>query len=77
MRTLNVSISDKDFNYYGLNPAIKSFNEIADRIRKITIREALYNCQQTAQEVGLSELSMEEIDKEIKAVRRKNAKGNN
>lgn len=76
MRTINISISDNDFLSYGFNSKNLSFSEIEDIIKKRTIREALYSCQKIADKEGLSKMTLEEINKEIKAVREKNAKNN-
>ena len=76
MRTINISISDNDYMNYGLSSENLSFSELEARIKKRTIREALYSCQQIADKEGLSKMSLEEINKEIEAVREKNAKNN-
>lgn len=61
MKTLNVQISENEFLDYELNSESMSFSELKEKIKKKTIREALYNSQKIAKEVGLSEMILEDI----------------
>lgn len=76
MKTLNVQISEIEFLDYELNSENISFSELKEKIKKKTIREALYSGQKIAEEVGLSEMTLEDINEEINYVRNKNAKNN-
>ncbi len=76
MKTLNVQISEFEFLDYELNSENISFLELKEKIKKKTMREALYNSQKIAEEVGLSEMTLEDINEEITYVRNKNAKNN-
>ncbi len=69
MKTLNVSISDDEYKLYGLKKDQLSFAEILDVVNRQQFREHLKKSVELAKECGLSEMTMEEIDEEIKAVR--------
>lgn len=75
MKTLNVSISEIEFNKFGLTNNEISFSEllelISNEFHKINLRKSI----QLAQKYNLSKLSNEEINEEINAIR--NAKNNN
>lgn len=73
MRTLNVTISDKDYKQYNIKEDQLSFSRLIDIINKKMARETLRECVDLAQKNGLSEMTLDEINKEIQAVR-KNAK---
>lgn len=74
MRTLNISISENEFNKFGLKGDNFSFSELIKFIRKELMRENLSKCHELAEKYGLSQMTMDEISEEVKAVRR-NAKG--
>lgn len=76
MRTINISISEKDYNNYGFRSTDLSFEELEKMILRKTMKEALHSCQQFAEKEGFSEMSLDEINKEIEAVRNKNAEDN-
>ncbi len=76
MRTLNVSISDNEFNKFGLKQNNLTFSDLIKLIRKELMRENLNKCIELAEKYGLSKMTMDEISEEVKAVRR-NAKSNN
>lgn len=75
MRTLNISISDSEFNNLGIQKEHLSYTELVELIRRELSRKTLYHSMALAEKVGLSGLTMEDIDAEVKAVRR-NAKDN-
>ena len=75
MRTLNISISELEYNKFGLKEDNLSFSELLDIISRENARENLRKSVELAEKYGLSKMTMEEIDEEIKAVR-KNAKSN-
>ena len=76
MGTLNISISDTEFNKFGLKQNNLTCSDLIMLIRKELMRENLNKCLELAEKYGLSKMTMEEISEEVKAVRR-NAKSNN
>ncbi|MEO5650901.1 MAG: hypothetical protein ABIR03_13395 [Ginsengibacter sp.] len=75
MRTLNISISEVEYNRFGLKEDKLSFSELLDIVSREIARENLRKSVQLGEKYGLSKVTMEEIDEEIKAVR-KDAKSN-
>lgn len=74
MKSLNIQISDFEFDQLGLEKSTLSLSELIEIIgRKIT-KQMLEKSIQLANNYGLSKMTMEEIDDEIKAHR--NAKNN-
>ncbi|MEO8149913.1 MAG: hypothetical protein ABI723_19900 [Bacteroidia bacterium] len=69
MRTININISDNEFDKYGFKTNEINFSDFLDKIRNEVAREALRKCQEIAEREGLSEMSMDEINAEIKKVR--------
>ncbi len=76
MRILNVSISDIEFNKFGLKGEKLTFTDFIDIISKELTRQNLARCLQLADKYGISKMTMDEITDEVKAVR-KNAKNRN
>jgi predicted CopG family antitoxin len=76
MRTLNVSISDIEYDKFGLKDENLSFTDFIDLVSKEITRQNLNKCLELADKYGLSKMSMEEITNEVKAVRQ-NAKNRN
>lgn len=77
MKKISISISDQDYTGYGFDSDNLTFSEMEEKIKKKTIRDALYKCQKIAEEKGLSNMTMDDIKEEINAVRANNAKNNN
>ena len=75
MRTLNVLISDLEFNKFGLKNDRFNFTDFVDIVSKELMRQNLDKCIDLAGKYGLSDLTIDEISKEVKAVR--NAKNSN
>ena len=73
MKTLTISISDLELFKFGIQKDQLSFSEFVDIISKELTRQNLSKSIELAEKYGLSKLSMEDITKEVKAVR-KNAK---
>lgn len=73
MRTLNVSISDIEYNKFGIKQEQLSFTDFIELVSKELMRQNLNKCVELANKYGLSKMSMDEISEEVKAVR-KNAK---
>ncbi len=76
MRTLNISISDFEYRKFGIKNDNLSFSEFIDLVSKELTRQNLNKCIELAEKHGLSKMTMDEISKEVKAVR-KNAKNRN
>ena len=69
MRTLSVTISEKDYNSFGIHGENISFKEILDLIYRQQFKEHLNKSIVLAGKNALQELSKDEINDEIKAVR--------
>lgn len=76
MKTINVSISDLEFDQFGLRSNDLSFSDFLDIISRELSKQRLKESLKLAEKFGLSEMTMNEISKEVKAVR-KNAKNRN
>lgn len=74
MKSVNVQISDFEFNQLGLKKTTLSISELIEIIGKKITKQTLEKSIKLANEYGLSKMTMEEIDDEIKAHR--NAKNN-
>lgn len=76
MRTLNVSISDIEYTKFGIKSEKLSFSDFIEMVGNEIYRQSLTDSVKLAEKYGLSKMTMDEISKEVKAVR-KNAKNNN
>lgn len=76
MRTLNVSISDIEYNKFGLKNENLTFTDFIDLIAKELMKQNLNKSVELAEKYGVSKMTMDEITNEVKAVR-KNAKDRN
>jgi hypothetical protein len=76
MRTLTVSINEAEYLKLGLKDNKISFSELKEKIGIEHARTALAKCHKIARETGLANMTMDEINGEIQAVR-KNAKNCN
>ncbi|MCF8371822.1 MAG: envelope fusion protein [Bacteroidales bacterium] len=74
MRTLSISISDIEYDQFGLSGDKLPFSEFVDIVNKEITKQAMNKCIQLAEKYNLSRMTMEEITGEVKAVR--NAKNN-
>jgi hypothetical protein len=73
LRTLNISISVLEFKKFGLKKEKISFSDLLALVSKEVTKRNLAESVELAEKYGLSKMSMAEISKEVKAVR-KNAK---
>lgn len=73
MKTINVSISEMEYKRFGLRSDHISFSEIVDMVSREFTKQRLNESIGLAEKYGLSKMTMDEISKEVKAVR-KNAK---
>ncbi len=69
MKTISVSISDLEYNQFGINNDKMSFTEFVDIVNKEISKQTLNRCVQLAEKYQLSRMSMDEINDEVKAVR--------
>ena len=76
MRTLNVSISDIEYNKFGLKDEKLTFIDFIDLVSKELTRQNLNKCIELAEKYGMSKMTMDEITNEVRSVR-KNAKNRN
>ena len=67
MRTLNVSISEFEFNKFGIKESNLNFTEIVEIVSKELTRQNLNKCIQLAEKYGLSKMTMDEITNEVRA----------
>ena len=69
MRTLKVSISDLEFNKFGIKTEVLNFTDIIELVSKELARENLNKSLELAEKFGLSSLSIDDISNEVKIVR--------
>ena len=69
MRTVRIKISETDFQKYNLVGGEIKFTDLVEMISREYARKALLECNEIAEKVGLSKMTMDEINAEIKAVR--------
>ena len=69
MRTLNVSISDIEYNKFGLKTENLNFTDFIDLVSQELIQQNLSKSLELASKYGLSDMSMDEISNEVKTVR--------
>ena len=64
-----VSINDSEYNKFGFETNVISFEELKEKISIEHAREALLKCNEIARNTDLSKLTIQEIDVEINALR--------
>ena len=69
MQTIQIKISNTDFRKYNLKSKEIKFTDLVDLISTEYARKALLECNDIAEQEGLSRMTMDEINAEIKAVR--------
>lgn len=69
MHSIQVKVSDTDFQRYKLDDGEIKFTDLVDKISVEYARKSLLECNEIAEQVGLSNMSLDEINAEIKAVR--------
>ena len=69
MRTLNIDISEIEYEKFGLKAERLSFSDFVDMISRELSRQNLAKTVQLADRYGLSGMTMDEISAEVKAVR--------
>ena len=69
MKTLNVTISDNDYKMYGIKNDQLSFADMVKIVTRVLTKQRLDKSIELAKQYGLSEMTMDEITEEVKAVR--------
>lgn len=69
MKTLNISISELEFNKFGFKADSLSFSDLLDIVSKELMRQNLNKSVELAEKYGLSTMTTEEINQKVKAVR--------
>lgn len=74
MRTVQIKISDTDYRKYNFGSEEMKFTDLVELISREYAKKALFECNEIATNAGLSEMTLDEINGEINAIR--NAKNN-
>jgi hypothetical protein len=69
MQTIQIKISNTDFQKYNFGNKEIKFTDLVDLISQEYARKALLECNEIAEQNGLSKMTMDEINNEIKSVR--------
>lgn len=69
MKTLAITISDLEYNKFGIPNEQMSFSDFLELISREIMRQNLYKTVELAAKYGLSDMTMEEITEEVKTVR--------
>ena len=69
MQTIQIKISNTDFQKYNLGGKELKFTDLVDLISREYARKALLECNEIAEQEGFSKMTMDEINAEINAVR--------
>lgn len=69
MKTVNVEISDIEFKELGLKKNTMSFSELLEIIGRRISKQALERSIELSEKYGLSNMTMDDINEEIKSVR--------
>ncbi|MGB5026181.1 MAG: hypothetical protein WBO44_12575 [Saprospiraceae bacterium] len=67
MRTLNINISDLEYEKFGIKSDQISFTDLVDMISREISRQNLKKSVELSERFGLSSLSMSEISAEVNA----------
>lgn len=69
MKIVNVEISDIEFKELGLKKNTMSFSELLEIIGRRISKQALERSIELSEKYGLSNMTMDDINEEIKSVR--------
>ena len=69
MKLLNVPIDEFEYAKLGLTSDTISFRDLKEKLNSDYAKEALIQCNDIAERTGLSQLSLEDINAEINAIR--------
>lgn len=70
MITLNVSISDLEYNKFGIKNKQLAFSDIVDIVSREMAKQNLDRCVELAEKYGLSTMTLDEINEEINTARK-------
>jgi hypothetical protein len=73
MRTINIDISELEFQKFGFKADRLSFSDFVDIISRELSRQNLAKTVELAERYGISNMTMDEISNEVKVVRNNNA----
>jgi hypothetical protein len=69
MRTIQISITDLESDRFGIYQDALTFTEFVELIGRELMRQNLNKCVELAERHGLSSMTMDDINEEVKAVR--------
>ena len=69
MKTLNIGISDVEYNKFGITGNVLPFSDFIDIVSKELFRKNIEASISAAEKYGLSSMSMEDISTEVQAFR--------
>lgn len=69
MRTLNIAISDLEYEKFGLKQEQLAFSDFVELVSRELSRQNLAKSVELAEKHGLSAMTMDEITAEVRAVR--------
>lgn len=69
MRIIQLKVSETDFQKYNFGSMEIKFSDLEELISREYARKAVLECNKIAEEAGLSKMTIEEINAEIKATR--------
>ena len=69
MRTINIAISDLEYENFGFKTDQISFTDFVEMVSRELSRQNLKKTIEVAELYGLSNITMDEISAEVKAVR--------
>lgn len=70
MRTITITIPDNKFQKLGLVSDNLSFDELFEKISILLAKNALLKCQRIAKKTGISNMTLDDINKEISEARK-------
>lgn len=70
MRTLSITIADLEFSKFGFKKEKLSFSDLLELVSKELHKKNLTDSVELAEKYGLSTMTMADISKEVKAVRK-------
>ncbi len=69
MQTIQIKISNNDFKKYNFENKDIKFTDLVDLIGREYAKKALLDSQKIAKKVGLSKMTLDEIQAEVRAAR--------
>ncbi|WP_194972379.1 hypothetical protein [Aquiflexum lacus] len=67
MRTLNISISEFEFNKFGIKKDSLAFTEFVELVSRELMKQNHNKCVELAEKYELSTMAIDEINEEVKA----------